>query len=418
MRRRPHTDTRDLKAGVVAVIILMATSLSSGCTDPPSVTATAPADTDPPSVTATAPADTAPQPESPTTTGAASYVDHLGYVLDAARAFKEESALLVRGFVDSTDITKLQVVNAVAGWGSAESDGASINLSITDESDRTALERLAESGDVPILAVVDGRELLAAAALSDDLMRFVRADELPLFEGFPFGPVMAFAIDGAHLTVTGPPQWDPYRSIWCQEPERAELAYVEVAGDEVASLFAWADEALALIDSPGAQTATELRGYAEEITVGFSWFDDATGRYSGGWVTDTLDQLMRGVPIDEVDPLRTASFVLDPGDLSWLTDETAGIIFADTESGRLLGWTDFAGYVGAEKAPTDIIEIGVPTEGDLGIYLRALDTPFFECTEDLGDPYLVIPRNSLTGLEHRTIDLAAAEARAWEDPED
>ncbi len=359
---------------------------------------------------ATAPATTV---DGVTTTTADSQVIRVEYLTDLIDDAYAGGGLAVRGWIVAIDGGRARVEGAevVGDWSSGQAAPSEVVATFPLGRDwlEAALASLLAEGEIPALLVVTGDGVIDVAVLTDDLRSFRRdpGRDLPAVIGG--GASLGEAIDGGGLEVRVAPPIDPSRSLACQDRSRtAVVTYSPRDGDEVVGVIHLAEAALAARAAEASDW--ELESLAVQVATGHQWTDPLTGIFNGPYISDIRDQLARGIPPDEVEVHRTTSLYLDPGRLDWLEPGGELLLFADTETGRLLGWIDFYAYLDkTHEAETGWLEVMVPPEGDLGLYLRPLEGDSPMCTEDLPEPDIVIPRADL--IAQRWV-LAMDEGRA------
>jgi hypothetical protein len=348
-----------------------------------------------------------------TTTTADPQVIRVEYLTDLIDGAYAGGGMAVRGWIVAIDGGRARVEGAevVGDWwsGQAAPSEAAATFPLGRDWLEAALASLLEEGEIPALLLVTGDGVIDVAVLTDDLRSFRRdpGRDLPAVIGG--GAWLGEAIDGGGLEVRVAPPIDPSRSLACQDRSRtAAVTYSPWDGGEVVGVIHFAEAALTA--RAAEASGWELESQAVQVATGHQWIDPLTGNFNGPYISDIQDQLARGIPPDEVEVHRTTSLYLDPGRLDWLEPGGELLLFADTETGRLLGWIDFYAYLDkTHEAETGWLEVMVPPEGDLGLYLRPLEGDLPMCTEDLPEPYIVIPRADL--IAQRWV-LAMDEGRA------
>ena len=262
-----------------------------------------------------------------------------------------------------------------------------------------ALATALEDGPVPALVSVAGEGVFDVVVLTGDLHAFERDPGRGLPDELRGGVWAAEAIDRGPLKVpVKRVVVDPTRSLACQDWLRSEtLAYAPLDGDEVAGAVRFAEAVLASEEADDYRRELEAR--AVRVAENHYWQDPVTGTSNWPYIGDISDQLARGVPPEEVEVLPTTSVFLDPGDLEWLKPGGELLLFADTVTGRGLGWIDFWAHLSVDvEAPAGWLEVMLPPEGDLGLYLRPFEAERNTCAEDLPAP---LP-GDLPGRPHRS----------------
>jgi hypothetical protein len=350
-----------------------------------------------------------------TTTMQGSEVIRVEYLTDLIDDAYAGGGMAVRGWIVAIDGGRARVEGAdvVGDWslGQATQIEAAATFPLGRDWLEAALASLLEEGEIPALMVVTGDGVIDVAVLTGDLKSFRRDPDRELPAVIGGGAWVGEAVDGGGLEVRVAPPIDPSRSLACQDRSRtAAVTYSPRDGDEVAGVIHFAEAVLAA--RAAEASGRELESLAVQVATGHQWTDPLTGNFNGPYISDIKDQLARGIPPDEVEVHRTTSLYLDPGRLDWLEPGGELLLFADTETGRLLGWIDFYAYLDkTHEAETGWLEVMVPPEGGLGLYLRPLEGDSSWCTENLPEPFIVIPRADL--IARRWV-LAMDEGRAVE----
>lgn len=334
-----------------------------------------------------------------TTTLAVERLSPTFFLLDMIAPSYTQHGMLIRGYVENSTETGLhvRVVEVLGDWAAdpGPSPGERISFSLADlpylDAEMLSVD---SAGGLPALIMTTEEGLRGITPLSDDLRRFVRDPKREVPPEIAIGTWIADSIDAGTLVGLVMPAIDSTRSLWCQDLSPTELRYAESGGDEVMSAVSFG---VSLLDARSVEIRLQqLWAVADEISLAHVSEDKVTGLSTSPYNTDIYDQLARGVPTDEVEILSTVPFDLRPGKLTWLRAGGEVLLFADTETGRMLGWVDFGAYLGhGEELPSRTVYLTDPPKGDLGVFLRPLDDPFFSCTESLGEPFMVIPATSI-----------------------
>jgi hypothetical protein len=352
---------------------------------------------------------------SESTTTAGELVDQVGYLTDLIDDSYAAGGMAIRGWIMAVDsrAAKVRVADVVGDWseGQAAAFDQTTELPLGRDWLQAALTSALADGEIPALLLTAEEGLVAVAVLTDDLRSFLRDSGRDLPAQIRIGAWVGAVIDGGGLEVEVVAPIDPTRDLSCQDSSQDQVvSYAEVDGDEVVGAIRFAEAVLA--DEAARAQARELRDLATEIAASHTTLDPLTDTYTAPWSSDILDQLTRGVSPDQVELIPTLPFFLDPGRLDWLKPGGEVVLFADTATNRLLSWIDFYGYLdGTHEAETGWLEVMVPPEGDLGVYLGPMEGSF-RCTENLPEPYIVIPRADVIA-KRWIISLDSGQAIEW-----
>jgi len=351
------------------------------------------------------------------TTTAGSYIDYGRLPLNLALGVSEMGQAYVRGWVVAADgeTVTVEVFDVLAGVAPEGVEaGRIVTVPTYDpEFNLNAAETLAEAvtlfGErLPALVFMgpDG-QVDFVTVLDGSLIRFSRdTTSEPRVLHFTSNN-LAIAVDGDHIEMGVVPPVDPGRFTYCQDLRPTVRRYEPVTGDEVADVLAFGMSMIPPEPSPGQVSRREADRLAETTR----FIDEVTGRSTYGWVTDVVDQALRGVPHEDLVVHPTVQVSVRHGGYG---EAAYGLtlVFGEAGTGRLLGW------VGThEKVRTDTITImSPPTGADINIYLLDSVAGVDLCLEDAGDPYMVIPYDQFAGTRRAHIDLVKMTVEDWDGP--
>jgi hypothetical protein len=347
-----------------------------------------------------------------TTTG--SYIDPAGQFFSMVEQSRSGAGAILRGLGASVPgALELRIDDVLADWSSAnwrEGDTVTIDERSSGWPSADVLLTVGQGEPVPVLVFTMQGELAMLALLSDDLKRLERRSSGRVADGLGWGVRVAESIDEGRLVALMYGPIDPNVSVACQDLTARRVPFSVVGDDEVASLIRFGTTVL---DDPGYWRETEgvpaPGEVASSVEASHQAPDPVTGESYGPYAGDIEDQLARGVPVDELELLPTVPFNINVGEMNWLRPGGEIVVFADTETGRLLGWIALAGFTGGEDL---VVGVMMPPTGDVGVYLRGRDENF-TCTDELPSPYMAVARGDLA-RKRFTLLLDEARAVVWQ----
>jgi len=339
-----------------------------------------------------------------TTTTVSVFVDPMGTAKGILHIGDEPGRTLVRGALGGVAEGEMRIevadVLADADSGRGWAPGDTVVVRTYSGRDMAIGEVLAAyGGSLPVLVLVDSDGVGFPVPLEAGMLRFSRDETTQPLNVFSTSNTLARRIDDGDMHFRPIVQIDPDEYTYCQDLT-PDLVEFEVGDDEVADLIAFIGQAVA----------------ADQFWVGIGETRsrvDARAIQASGWVTDVLDQVLRGVPVADAIVHPTVRSRLVPGDLTWL-EQGATVVWAEAGSGRVLGWTDYGGYTVAD-APLrgDTVEVMVPpTGGDIEIYLRG-DHPLPLCIQPGDQPYVTVPFEEFAGSGRARVLLDTANYKPW-----
>lgn len=367
-----------------------------------------------PALESTAPTTAIATSLAPTSVATSVVVNPSGLAIDFARLMRTPGVTTVRGSIVGVDGSSVEMVvwDVVADQGTnrAWSSGDVVSFAVDSFLGARLGEAIRHAGGVlPVAAFVDDMGVAQLLPLEENMHRFSRDEAAEPRGVHSAANTLSRAIDDGSIAYRPLVDIDPDVYSYCQDLN-PDLEVFAPGDDEVVGLLAFA--ARALEADQATSDRRRLRREADLKAQLATFPDEVTGGTSSGWVMDVVDQVLRGVAIEDAVANRVVRSRIDPGNLTW-REIGATVVWAEAGTKRVLGWTDYNGYTAAD-APQggSTVEVMAPPSGaDVEIYLIDHEMPL--CIQDEDSPYITIPYDDFAGARRARILLDDATYKNW-----